>query len=238
MTTDSGRQGDFILPSATDLLDRREFYAVKIYFARHGQTDWNIQGKAQGATDIPLNETGIAQARQLCEELEKRGIAVRKVYSSYQQRAAKTAQIVAGHFGTDYETVDGLQEMCLGDFEGHTWDEIRSLFPKELEYWNEDRRYHRSPNGESYQMVLERLFKALGHILAQHDTSSDENLLIISHGAVILTLIAMQQEPPFSSYRISVENAVPVEFGITELEEIRAKLQIRESGQTGQLNSN
>ena len=197
---------------------------MRIYFARHGQTDWNIAGKAQGTTDIPLNETGLAQARQLCEELKKRGIAISKIYTSYQQRAAKTAQTVAGYYSIDYEVIDGLEEMCLGDFEGHTWDEIRSYFPKELEYWNEDRRFHRSPNGESYQMVLERLFKALDHIFAKHDTSSDENLLIISHGAVILTLIAMQQEPPFSSYRIRVENAVPVEFGITELEEIRAKL--------------
>ena len=114
--------------------------------------------------------------------------------------------------------------MNLGDFEGHTWDEIYSLFPKELEYWNEDRRYHRSPNGESYQMVMERLFGALDYIIGKHDTSSESSILVITHGAVILTLRAMQQDIPFEQYyRITVENAVPVEFDIQELEMINKK---------------
>nr|WP_330379428.1 histidine phosphatase family protein [Butyrivibrio sp. AE2032] len=44
---------------------------MKIYFARHGQTDWNIQRKVQGTTDIPLNENGIRQAQELCKNLEE-----------------------------------------------------------------------------------------------------------------------------------------------------------------------
>lgn len=48
---------------------------MKIYFARHGQTDWNIQRKVQGTTDIPLNENGIRQAQELCKNLEDRKIS-------------------------------------------------------------------------------------------------------------------------------------------------------------------
>ena len=51
---------------------------MKIYFARHGQTDWNILGKVQGTTDIPLNENGIAQAQLLCKNLEDRDISFEK----------------------------------------------------------------------------------------------------------------------------------------------------------------
>lgn len=68
---------------------------MKIYFARHGQTDWNIQRKVQGTTDIPLNENGIRQAQELCKNLEDRKISFEKIYTSYQTRAVKTAQIVS-----------------------------------------------------------------------------------------------------------------------------------------------
>jgi probable phosphoglycerate mutase len=197
---------------------------MKIYFARHGQTDWNLQGKVQGATDIPLNGNGIAQAHRLCEKIKEENIDLEKIYTSDQIRAIRTAQIVDEQYHVGYEIVKGLEEMSLGDFEGHTWDEINELFPKELQYWNEDRRYHTSPNGESYQMVIERLFSALDHIIGQHDISSDKSLLIISHGAVIATLTAIQQDPPFSDYRITVENATPVEFSLEKLEEIRGRL--------------
>ena len=70
---------------------------MKIYFARHGQTDWNIQRKVQGTTDIPLNENGIRQAQELCKNLEDRKLSFEKIYTSYQIRAVKTAQIVSDY---------------------------------------------------------------------------------------------------------------------------------------------
>ncbi len=198
---------------------------MKIYFARHGQTDWNTLGKVQGTTDIPLNENGIAQAQLLCKNLEKRGISFEKIYTSYQVRAVKTAQIVDEHFHTGYEIVRGLEEMNLGLFEGHTWDEILSLYSKEHKLWISNKRYNCSPGGESYQMVMERLFGALDYILGKHDTSSDKNLLIISHGAVIMTLLAMKRNIPFEqSHMIEVDNASPIEFSIEELKDIRERL--------------
>lgn len=198
---------------------------MKIYFARHGQTDWNTLRKVQGTTDIPLNENGIAQAHLLCKNLEENEISFEKIYTSYQARAVKTAQIVDEHFHTGYEIVKGLEEMNLGLFEGHTWDEILSLYSEEHKQWLLNKRYNRSPGGESYQMVMERLFKALDYILEQHDPSSDKNLLIISHGAVIMTLLAMKRNIPFEqSHMIEVYNASPIEFSIEELNEIRERL--------------
>ncbi|WP_027216830.1 histidine phosphatase family protein [Butyrivibrio fibrisolvens] len=198
---------------------------MKIYFARHGQTDWNTLRKVQGTTDIPLNENGIAQTHLLCKNLEENEISFEKIYTSYQARAVKTAQIVDEHFHTGYEIVKGLEEMNLGLFEGHTWDEILSLYSEEHKQWLLNKRYNRSPGGESYQMVMERLFKALDYILGKHDPSSDKNLLIISHGAVIMTLLAMKRNIPFEqSHTIEVYNASPIEFSIEELNEIRERL--------------
>ena len=198
---------------------------MEIYFARHGQTDWNIQRKVQGTTDIPLNEYGIRQAQELCNNLEEKNLSFEKIYTSYQARALKTAQIIDEHFHTGYEIVQGLEEMNLGLFEGHTWDEILAMYAEEHKLWMSNKRYNKTPNGESYQMVMERLFKALDHILGQHDTSSDKNILIVSHGAVIMTLLAMHRDIPFEqSHTIEVDNATPIEFSIEELEEIRKRL--------------
>ena len=54
--------------------------------------------------------------------------------------------------------------MNLGLFEGHNWDEILSMYAEEHKQWMSNKRYNRAPNGESYQMVMERLFRALDHI--------------------------------------------------------------------------
>ena len=93
---------------------------MNIYFARHGQTDWNTLGKVQGTTDIPLNETWIDQAKQLCEHFEKQDISLKKVYTSRQIRAVQTARIVSDRFKIEYEAVPGLEE---------TWDDFKRLFP-------------------------------------------------------------------------------------------------------------
>ncbi|MBR3275012.1 MAG: histidine phosphatase family protein [Eubacterium sp.] len=198
---------------------------MKFYFARHGQTDWNTLRKVQGTTDIPLNENGIRQAYQLCDYLKENSISFTKIYSSYQTRAVQTAEIAAEQFNTGYETVKGLEEMNLGLFEGHTWDEILSMYAEEFELWQADRRYSTSPGGESYQMVLERVFQVLDYILEQNDAASEGNVLIITHGAVIMTLLAVLRDVPFEqALTIRVDNAVPVVLNVDDLEEIRKKI--------------
>ena len=200
---------------------------MRIFFARHGQTDWNILAKVQGTTDIPLNETGIKQAEQLSETLMSEGIQLRKVYTSYQKRAVKTAEIVSERYQIDYEIVQGLEEMNLGDFEGHTWDEIQKSYSAELEKWIENKRYNKTPNGESYQMVLERLIHALDEILYQEkkENVSDSDILIVTHGAVIMSLLAIQRNVPFEqAYTIVIENAKPIEFSMEDLAYIKEQL--------------
>ena len=198
---------------------------MNIYFARHGQTDWNILGKVQGTTEIPLNETGINQAEQLCEYFEKQHISLNKVYTSHQIRAMQTACIVSDRFHLDYEAIPGLEEMNMGTFEGNTWADTETLQPDELKRWNSNKRYEKTPGGESYQMVLERLFRALDDIIENHDPSSDQNLLVISHGGVIMTLIAINENIPFeeSHLKISVPNATPLCFSIDDLMCIKRK---------------
>lgn len=198
---------------------------MSVYFARHGQTDWNLLRKVQGTTDIPLNAEGINQAHLLCQEIINEDIKLSKIYTSYQCRALKTAQIVGEQLGINCEILNGLEEMNLGDFEGHTWDEIHKLYTEELATWHNNKRYNKAPNGESYQMVMERLFLALESVIDFTRATQDENILFVTHGAVIMTLIAMMHDIPFEqSHTIDIENAKPIVFAMEDLIQIRNKL--------------
>ena len=67
---------------------------MKLYFIRHGQTDWNVQGKIQGSKDTELNDIGINQAGELSSKFLDANIKLSKIYSSKQKRALKTAEMV------------------------------------------------------------------------------------------------------------------------------------------------
>ncbi|MGN1199000.1 MAG: histidine phosphatase family protein [Acetatifactor sp.] len=197
---------------------------MNIYFARHGETDWNIAKRIQGTTDIPLNENGIRQAELLCDNLEKEKVHLGRIYSSYQKRALTTAEIVGARYHVPVKVMEGLEEMNLGLFEGHTWDEVDTLFSEEFKTWESDKRYNRAPGGESYQDLLKRVSGALVSIMEEgkEDTDRNSDILILTHGAVIMSLLTVKMGLDFkTSYRyINVENAKPFCFDEKELKEI------------------
>lgn len=201
---------------------------MKLYFARHGETDWNVAKKIQGTTDIELNENGYNQARQLAEDLSAKQADLYKIYSSKQKRAYETAKVVGNHFGVPVEKRDGLEEVNLGLWEGHTWKEVEEQFPVEFEDWFAHRRYQKAPGGESYQDVLERLFSALDCIIAESkaDNPQGKDILILSHGGVLLALLALQKDVPFEEMTsvIKIENAKTIELDAEEIVRIKGKL--------------
>ena len=99
-----------------------------LYFVRHGETDWNVKKKIQGKTDVPLNETGKQQAKELADMLldrKKEGtLQVVRAYTSPQLRAAQTAQEAAIALDIPCIAADGLREMDMGDWEGRSWESI------------------------------------------------------------------------------------------------------------------
>lgn len=147
---------------------------MKIYIARHGQTDWNIQHKAQGHTDIPLNETEIQQAEDLRENI--RGIEFDAVYASPLKRAAETARIATGE---RYDIVydDRLMERSFGDFEGKVingWTEATG-------YDIGDLKLNTNVGGiEPAKDVLARTKSSLDDLKVKHE--DDETILIVTHG--------------------------------------------------------
>lgn len=198
---------------------------MKFYFVRHGETEWNVKKKIQGKTDIPLNEKGVQQARDLAEKLyesQKNGeFHVVKAYTSPQLRAAKTAQIVAEELGIPCIGLDDLREMDLGEWEGSNWDIIEATYGDTYHYWNEHRRYTHTPGGESYDEVLARTLVALEEILSRET----ENVLVVSHSAILMALRCYLAKLPFEEMvkRFKTKKAQVVEISEEAVHEAIAR---------------
>ena len=101
---------------------------MALYFARHGQTNWNLIRRWQSCTDVPLNETGRQQARALSHLIRARDIAFKRVVCSPLSRACETAEILMDGCDPAFEIDSRLVELDLGEFEGR----LESALAKEL----------------------------------------------------------------------------------------------------------
>lgn len=149
-----------------------------ILLARHGETEWNLDGRFQGHADPPLNDLGRAQAHELAERLAGEPIAA--VYASPLRRALETAQIVGDRLGLPVATADGLREVDVGSWSGLTRAEIAGRFPEGYARWLE---YGPGwDDGETYERMGERVMGALGEIAGRHP---GEQILVVTHGGPI-----------------------------------------------------
>jgi probable phosphoglycerate mutase len=159
---------------------------MKILLARHGETRWNAEGRYQGQMDIPLSETGEAQARQLGERL--RGVEITRAVASPLLRAARTAQLALEEHRAAQLTLDpDLQEIAHGEWEGLLAGEIRERDPALLRAWREAPVSVQMPGGESLQQVLDRAWPALARACA--GLGADDTLLVVAHDAVNRVLL-------------------------------------------------
>ncbi len=155
-----------------------------LFLARHGETDWNLAGRWQGHTDIPLNARGRAQAVALAERLRSERIEV--VATSDLSRARPTAEIVAGALGVPVALVDpDLREQRFGRFEGLTPGECEERYPDEWARYVADPHFG-PPGGESRAALLERVVRAVKGAAARLSCPA----LLVTHGGAIRTLVA------------------------------------------------
>jgi glucosyl-3-phosphoglycerate phosphatase len=155
-----------------------------LLLARHGETDWNREGRWQGQTNTSLNDRGRGQALALAEQLRAEKIAA--VYSSDLERAVETAAIVAAERDLPVRQDRRLRELFFGEWEGLTTPEIETRFPEEVTRW---RANGAAPGagGETYPEMGKRVVAALEEIAAAHP---DEIVLVILHGGPIRGLLA------------------------------------------------
>ena len=100
---------------------------ARLCLIRHGETDWNVARRIQGHTDIPLNHTGLEQARLLAQSLADEQFDA--IYSSDLGRARQTAEAVAHRLHQTVRLDPLLRERHYGEFQALTYDEARARFP-------------------------------------------------------------------------------------------------------------
>ncbi|MET9874127.1 histidine phosphatase family protein [Actinacidiphila glaucinigra] len=156
----------------------------RVVFWRHGQTSWNVEGRFQGSTDIPLTSTGVAQAKRAARLLA--ALEPDAIVSSDLQRAADTAAELAAVTGLDISYDEGLRETYAGVWQGLTHEEITQRFGEEYAAWKRGEPVRRG-GGELETEVAER---AAPVVLAAADKLPDGGVLVVvSHGGAIRTTI-------------------------------------------------
>lgn len=157
----------------------------KVLFIRHGQTAYNRERRLQGALPVPLDDLGRSQSLMLARSLRHSGVDA--IFSSPRPRALETAQIVGAVLKQDIREDARLGEIAFGDFEGHTFAEVKSLFPDAHSKWESGYREYRVPNGESRYDVQLRMRAAWDCIVSQPDV---QTVAIVGHSSAIWILLA------------------------------------------------
>ena len=164
---------------------------VPFWFLRHGETDWNAEGRSQGRTDIALNSVGLAQARRAAKTLVGIG-GIATIIASPLVRARVTAEIAAEALGLPVTLDDGLQEVNFGEQEGQPMGD-----------WYDDwiaGTY--TPDGaETFSGLLDRAVAAVNRA-----TARPAPVLVVAHGALFRALrLAFGHEP-----NVRTPNALPI----------------------------
>ena len=153
---------------------------TRILAIRHGETAWNVDTRIQGHLDIPLNATGLWQARQLGDALA--GEAISAIYTSDLLRARRTAQAVADATGAALVDEPGLRERAFGSFQGRTFAEVETEHPEQARRWRQRDPDYAPDGGESLRVLRERVVDTTHRLAARHP---GELVLLVTHGGVL-----------------------------------------------------
>lgn len=144
--------------------------SMKLGFVRHGQTQWNLEGRLQGSSNIPLNDTGRVQAREAVDVLSGSGWEV--VVSSPLDRARETAQIIADGLGLELgPSYEMLIERGYGQGEGMVEAEALERWPGKI-----------GGGIEPLESVVQRGHRAIEQIMADYPS---KNVVVVCHGTII-----------------------------------------------------
>ncbi|MGL6168789.1 MAG: histidine phosphatase family protein [Fusobacteriaceae bacterium] len=157
---------------------------ITISFVRHGQTQWNEEGRFQGSKNSDLTKVGIDQGKKLNESFKRKNINFTKVYSSPLDRAFQTAKIITGD-NYVIDTIEEFREINLGSMEGATYTEFEQQHPKEFfDFFNAPENYEPSKiSGETFTELFNRVESGLKKLVDLH--KSGDEILVVTHGITL-----------------------------------------------------
>jgi len=143
-----------------------------LYFVRHGESEWNVQKKICGATDIPLTEKGRGQARATAAKILERGIKADEIWCSPLSRAKETATIISGITGVPLRVEPRLIEQNFGSYEGKDWSTADFFASKQRFADDYD-------GGESMLRVAQRIYNVIDDVKA-----SGRTVMLVAHNGI------------------------------------------------------
>ena len=170
---------------------------MQVLLVRHGATDWNLQGRCQGATDLDLNEVGVRQAEQIAASLTNE--TIHGIYSSNLKRAQQTAQFISLHRQLPVLIETDVRELDHGELEGLTFAEIKENYSQFIQKWRTEPAEIQVPGGERLVDVARRAWNGLNRIVQLH--TAQETLVVVSHNFPILGIICRITGTHLNNYR-------------------------------------
>jgi len=151
-----------------------------IILVRHGQTEWNRIERFRGRADVPLNETGLAQAEATGNRVaqEWRPVAI---YTSPRSRAVKTAEAIARHFDLPVQIHPGLDDIDFGDWQGLTREEAAKRWPQQIDLWYNYPQRTRIPHGDTLKALRNRLMQTVHELVERHP---NQIIVLVGHTAI------------------------------------------------------
>lgn len=156
-----------------------------VYLIRHGETDWNREGRWQGHEDIPLNKIGKQQAALLAQHLGKQGVRFDVIYSSDLTRAYQTAWEVGAVMKEPVKLLPPLREIDMGTWSGMTREEIKQQHPVEYTLLERGEDIPRG-GAETLAALRDRVTSVIDAIVAQHP---GETLAFVTHGGPVRMML-------------------------------------------------
>lgn len=163
---------------------------LRVTLIRHGVTDWNLERRFQGHSDVPLNAQGHRQAECLAERLHSEGIRPRAVLSSDLARALETAAPIGRALELPVRPESIWRERQLGAFEGRTGQELRETMPEIYAAWRQDLIDVAPPGAETYRQHQQRVDRALDRL---REEFPEGDVLVVTHGGSIYATLGLVQ---------------------------------------------
>jgi len=147
---------------------------------RHGETEWNVEGRWQGHQDSPLTANGLVQAKAVAKRLKDVQFAA--LYSSRLGRALETAQAISESTGHKINKISGITERRIGVFEGLTRLEIEKNHPDAYQQFQTSDPDFEIPEGESARQHEKRIMVCFNELAIKHP---GETIVVVTHGGVL-----------------------------------------------------
>lgn len=168
---------------------------MKIYITRHGETEWNREGRMQGWENSRLTEKGIANAKRLGESLKS--VDFDCTYCSPLGRTVETLEHIIGERNIKIVLNDSLKEMNFGIWGGMMHSDIKEIFPEQHENFWEKPHLYKPIQGESYPEFIDRVKIGFFDII---NNAQGENILIVTHAGVKKAIYSFLKNTPIERF--------------------------------------